>query len=279
MTQIAASHRLDVATVNAYRLLIPGARDLYEGLSNWRLWSMLGWSDIHRRYRRSIFGPFWITISMAIFIVLLGLIYSKLFHQELAVFLPYIAMGLITWGFISGTTTEACGAFIENSGIIKQINLPYSIYAMRMIWRSFIVFLHTVILIVPIAIVFRMHLGLSMLLAVPGMFLVVLNQIWLSVVIGVIATRFRDITQIVATAIQISVFVTPVMWPVSAIPEARLIADINPFYHLIQLVRAPLLGEGVEPLSWIVVLAMCVIGYGLAAIALTRAGPRLVYWL
>ena len=127
MTQIAASHRLDVATVNAYRLPVPGARDLYEGLSNWRLWSMLGWSDIHRRYRRSIFGPFWITISMAIFIVLLGLIYSKLFHKELAVFLPYIAMGLITWGFISGTTTEACGAFIENGGIIKQINLPYSI--------------------------------------------------------------------------------------------------------------------------------------------------------
>jgi ABC-type polysaccharide/polyol phosphate export permease len=279
MTQIAASHRLDVATVNAYRLPIRGARDLYEGLSNWRLWSMLGWSDIHQRYRRSIFGPFWITISMAIFIVLLGLIYSKLFHQELAVFLPYIAMGLITWGFISSTTTEACSAFIENGGIIKQINLPYSIYAMRMIWRSFIVFLHTVILIVPIAIVFRMHLGLSTLLAVPGMFLVVLNQIWLSIVIGVIATRFRDITQIVATAIQISVFVTPVMWPVSAIADTRLIADINPFYHLIQLVRAPLLGEGAEPLSWIVVLAMCVIGYGLAAIALTRAGPRLVYWL
>ena len=279
MTQITVSRDLAAPRVSPLRLPVAGLRDLYDGLSNWRLWSMLGWNDIHQRYRRSAFGPFWITISMAIFIVLLGFIYSKLFHQELAVFLPYIAMGLIIWGFISGTTTEACTAFVENAGIIKQIQLPYSIYAMRMIWRSFIVFLHTVVLIVPIAIFFRMDVGFSSLLAVPGMFLVALNQIWLAVVIGILATRFRDIGQIVATAIQISMFVTPIMWPVSAIPGARFIANVNPFFHLIELVRAPLLGQVVEPLSWIVVLAMCVAGYGLAAIMLTRAHPRLVYWL
>lgn len=279
MTQSTASHQLAAPEVGASCLTAAGWRDLYEGLANWRLWSMLGWNDIHQRYRRSAFGPFWITISMAIFIVLLGFVYSKLFHQELAVFLPYIAMGIITWAFISGTSTEACSAFIENAGIIRQIRLPYSIYVMRMIWRSFIVFLHTVILLVPIAIYFRMHFGADVLLAVPGMLLVVVNQIWLAIVIGILATRFRDISQIVATAIQISMFVTPIMWPVSAIPEARFIAEINPFYHLIELVRAPLLGGVAEPLSWIVVAVMCIIGYGLAASMLTRASPRLVYWL
>jgi ABC-type polysaccharide/polyol phosphate export permease len=279
MTQAAVRTDLAAPNLDTHRLPVPGARDLYDGLANWQLWSMLGWNDIHQRYRRSAFGPFWITISMAVFIVLLGFIYSKLFHQELAVFLPYIATGLITWGFISGTTTEACSAFIENGGIIKQIRLPYSIYAMRMIWRSFIVFLHTVILIVPIATFFHIDIGLCSLLAIPGLLLVVLNQIWLSIVIGILATRFRDITQIVATAIQISMFVTPIMWPVSAIPDARFIAEINPFFHLIQLVRAPLLGSFAEPLSWIVVLGMCVGGYGLAAIMLTRASTRLVYWL
>ena len=281
MTMTQGAVRGDLAAPNrgTRRTPMVGARDICDGLANWQLWSMLGWNDIRQRYRRSVFGPFWITISMAIFIVLLGFIYSKLFHQELAVFLPYIAIGLIAWGFISATTTEACSAFIENAGIIKQIRLPYSIYAMRMIWRCFIVFLHTVILMVPIAIFFRMDIGWSSLLAIPGMFLVVLNQIWLSIVVGILATRFRDITQIVATTIQISMFVTPIMWPVSAIPGARFIADINPFYHLIELVRAPLLGDVAEPLSWLVVLAMCVIGYGFAAIMLTRASRRLVYWL
>jgi ABC-type polysaccharide/polyol phosphate export permease len=279
MTQGAVRNDMAAPALHVDRLAMPGMRDLCAGLANWRLWSMLGWNDIHQRYRRSALGPFWITISTAIFIVLLGFIYSKLFDQQLAVFLPYIAIGLITWGFISGTTTEACSVFVENAGIIKQIRLPYSIHAMRMIWRSFIVLLHTVILIVPIALFFRMPLGLSSLLALPGLLLVVLNQIWLSIVIGVVATRFRDIAQIVATAIQISMFVTPIMWPVSAIPGARFIADVNPFFHLIELVRAPLLGDVAAPLSWIVVIVMCIVGYGLAAIALTRASPRLVYWL
>jgi len=174
---------------------------------------------------------------------------------------------------------EACSAFIENAGIIKQIRLPFSIYVIRMVWRGFIVFLHTVVLIVPIAIYFRLPIGFSSLLAIPGMALVVANQIWLSIVIGVLATRFRDITQLVATAIQISMFVTPIMWPVSAIADARFVVEINPVYHLIQLVRAPLLGEVAEPLSWIVVLGMCVVGYVLAAAVLTRASSRLVYWL
>jgi ABC-type polysaccharide/polyol phosphate export permease len=279
MTQGAV--RNDVATLNL-KILHPsvlGFRDLCAGLANWQLWSMLGWNDIQQRYRRSAFGPFWITISMAIFIVMLGFIYSKLFHQDLAIFLPYIAAGLITWGFISGTTTEACNVFIENAGIIKQIRLPYSIYVMRMIWRSFIVFLHTVILIVPIALFFRIDVGLNSILIIPGVFLVVLNQIWVSIIIGIFATRFRDLVQLVATAIQISMFVTPIMWPISAVPDARYIALFNPLYHLIQLVRAPLLGEVAEPLSWLVVLTMCVIGYGLAAILLDRANSRLVYWL
>jgi ABC-type polysaccharide/polyol phosphate export permease len=279
MTPTAVGNDLAVPNANTDRRSISGARDLYDGLVNWQLWSMLGWNDIHQRYRRSALGPFWITISMAIFIVLLGFIYSKLFHQDIAVYLPYVAMGLITWGFISGTTVEACGAFIENAGIIKQIRLPYSIYVMRMIWRSFVVFLHTVVLIVPIVLFFHMEVGWSSLLAIPGMLLVVLNQIWLAIVIGVVATRFRDTVQLVSTAIQILMFITPIMWPVSAIAEAHFVAEVNPFFHMIQLVRAPLLGEVAEPLSWIVVLGMCIVGYGLAAFALNRASPKLVYWL
>ena len=97
--------------------------------------------------------------------------------------------------------------------------------------------------------------------------------------IGVLATRFRDITQLVATGTQVLMFVTPIMWPISAIPESRIIADVNPFYHLVELIRAPLIGGVAEPVSWIVVLVMCVVGYALAALALTRASPRLVYWL
>ena len=256
-----------------------GFSDLGQSAVQWRLWSMLGWNDIRQRYRRSAIGPFWITISMAIFTVLLGVIYSKIFNQEIATFLPYIAMGLIIWGFISGTTVEACNTFIEGTGIIKQIRLPLTIFPMRTIWRSFIILLHTIVLIVPIAIIFRVPLGAVTLLVAPGLLLVFLNQIWVTIVVAIISTRFRDIVQLVMTTIQIAMFATPIMWPVDALKEARFIADVNPLFHLIELVRAPLLGQAPSALSWAVVAAMCIGGYVLAAFLLGRTSRRIVYWL
>jgi ABC-type polysaccharide/polyol phosphate export permease len=256
-----------------------GLHDLVEGISSYRLWSMLGWNDIRQRYRRSTLGPWWITISMGLFIVLLGLIYSKLFDQDIAFYLPYIALGMITWGFISNTIIESCNSFIDGTGIIKQIRLPHSLFPIRMIWRSLIVFLHTAVAFIPIALFFRLDLGVGALMALPGLALVVANQIWLSIVIGIVSTRYRDVPPLVQTIIPISMFATPIMWPASALKNARYVADLNPFYHLIQLVRAPLLGEQAALESWIVVGSMCIFGYALAAALLTIARKRLVYWL
>ena len=68
---------------------------------------MLGWNDIRQRYRRSVLGPFWITISMAVFITLLGEIYSHIFKIELKTYLPYLSLGYIIWGFVATTTSES----------------------------------------------------------------------------------------------------------------------------------------------------------------------------
>jgi ABC-2 type transport system permease protein len=267
----------DDASVDESRFV--GFHDLYAGLSNHRLWTMMAWNDIRQRYRRSTIGPFWITISMGMFITVLGVIYAKIFNQDIATYLPYVAMGIISWGFISGTTVEATNTFIEGAGVIKQIRLPYSLFPMRMIWRSFIVFLHTVVLMIPLAIFFHLDIGLQTLLVVPGLIMVAANQIWVAIVVGIVSTRYRDVTPIVATTVQVSMFATPIMWPIGVLQGQTFIADVNPFYHLVELVRAPLLGQVAAPLSWIVVLCMCVVGYGLAGLLLKRANKRLVYWL
>jgi ABC-type polysaccharide/polyol phosphate export permease len=277
--QAAGIGELIASTSFADRSLLRGFRDLREGLLKYRLWTMLGWNDIRQRYRRSILGPFWITVSMAIFITLLGVIYSRIFKMDVKVFLPYVAMGIISWGLVSATILESCSVFSEGASVIKQIKLPYSIYPLRMMWRSLIVFFHTVILIVPIAIFFHINLGLNTLLVIPGVLLVVVNQTWVAIVVGIVSTRYRDLNPLIGTAVQVSMFCTPIMWPVDALGNARIIAEVNPFYHLVQLIRAPLLGNVPEALSYEVVLGVCAVGYVVAAAILSRALRRLVYWL
>ncbi len=253
--------------------------ELLAGLRAWPVWTVMSWDDIRQRYRRSVLGPFWITLSMGFFILILGMIYSRLFHTPLEHYMPYLTVGYIVWGFIASTTNEACNVFFESAGIIKQIKLPYSIYIMRVTWRNFIVFLHTIVIYIPVALYFKVAPSPLMLLALPGLLLLILNQIWVATVIGILATRYRDMLPIIGTAISLLMFATPIMWMVGSAQNLELVANANPVYHLIDIIRAPALGTPAEPLSWAVAIGMTIIGWSLAAVLMVRKGRNIVYWL
>jgi lipopolysaccharide transport system permease protein len=255
------------------------ADEVVAGFRAWPIWTILGWDDIRQRYRRSVLGPFWITLSMGIFILFLGLIYSRIFHTELQTYMPFLSVGFIVWGFLATTINDSCSAFREGSRIIKQVKLPYSVYVLRVFWRNFIIFLHTIVIFVPVAIVFRIMPNAKTFYAVPGLILICINLIWLSTVLGILSTRYRDIPPIVNTAVQLAIFATPIMWTVSSLGNEVFLAKINPLYHLIELVRAPMLGTAPEVVSWLVSGGIAVAGSLFAVALLATKSRRIVYWL
>src|SRR5580704_3998581 len=280
MTATAASP-VDFVSLSNLTLKARIARTISEeivaGFYVWPVWVIMGWDDIRQRYRRSVIGPFWITLSMGVFILLLGVIYSRLFHMELENYLPYLSIGYIVWGFMSAAINDSCIAFTDTSRIIKQIKLPYSVYVLRMVWRNFIIFLHTIVIYLPIAIIFKIEPNLKMLLAIPGLILVCVNLIWMATVIAILSTRYRDIQPIVGTTIQLGMFATPIMWPISSLGNARIVAEVNPIYHLIEIARAPLLGVAPELKSWLVACGLAVFGSLLAIALMVRASRRIVF--
>jgi ABC-type polysaccharide/polyol phosphate export permease len=254
-------------------------RDLYQGIVAWPIWSAVGWNDIRQRYRRSVLGPLWITLSMGVLIGSLGVIYSQVFHTDIKTYLPFLCLGFVIWGFISTSATECCTAFLESEAIIKQIKLPFSVYILRVVWRNFIVFLHTIIIFIPVALIFGEKPSAVMLLALPGLLLVYLNVLWLGLVLVILGTRFRDVSLIVGNLLQFAFFGTPILWPASTLGDHPIVAEANPLYHLIEIVRAPLLGEAPSWISWCVSLGSIIVG-SLAAMALfRRASRRIAYWL
>jgi ABC-type polysaccharide/polyol phosphate export permease len=253
--------------------------EVLDGFIAWRVWTILGWDDIRQRYRRSVLGPFWITLSMAVFILLLGVIYSRLFHTDIATYIPFLSAGLPLWGFISQTTNESCMAFHEGGRLMKQIKLPYSVYILRVVWRNVIIFLHTIVIFVPVAIVFKVAPNLTTLLVLPALLLVCVNVIWLGTILAILSTRYRDMQPIVGTAVQIMMFVTPIMWPVKSLNGDLYIAQINPVYHMIDLVRAPMLGTAPDLLSWLIVGGLAIVGSALAIALLVSKSRRIVFWV
>jgi ABC-type polysaccharide/polyol phosphate export permease len=255
------------------------SQEVVAGFRAWPVWVIMGWDDIRQRYRRSVIGPFWITLSMGVFIMVLGVIYSRLFHAELQSYLPYLTVGFVVWGFMSAAANDSCIAFTDANRIIKQIKLPYSVYVLRVVWRNFIIFLHTIVIYIPIAIIFKIEPNVTTLYAIPGLVLVYLNLIWLTTVVAILSTRYRDIQPIVGTMIQLGMFATPIMWTVSSLGDAKIVAELNPVYHLIEIIRAPLLGMAPEPQSWLVACGLAVIGSVLAIALMVRTSRRIVFWL
>ncbi|HEY5505850.1 MAG TPA: ABC transporter permease, partial [Sedimentisphaerales bacterium] len=201
--------------------------DVLSGLRLWRLWTMLGWNDILQRYRRSLLGPFWLTASMAIMVVTLGFLYAELFRTPVKDFLPYLCVGLLVWTFMSGFLLEGGTLFTGSESYIKQVKLPYSVYVFRSTWSKLIIFAHNLVIYFGIIIYFGIWPGLIGLLAIPGLMLVTINGALLSLLIGMVSARFRDIPQLIASFVQIVFFVTPIMWKPELLQHRAYIATLN----------------------------------------------------
>src|SRR5271156_5457051 len=136
------------------RHLVLAWRDFYVSLVDWRMWLLLGVNDIRQRYRRSRLGQFWITLAMAITIVTLGFLYSYLFHLPVAQYLPYLGTSFVVWGLLSSIVLESCSVFIAAEGYLRQVPMPKSIYVHRMLVRNVVTFLHNIVILPPLFIVF-----------------------------------------------------------------------------------------------------------------------------
>lgn len=243
------------------------------------LWRTLGWADIRFRYRRTTLGPFWLTLSTGIMIFAIGLLYAGLFHQDISTYLPPLAIGIIVWNFFIGAVTEGCTVFIAASGYIKAYTIPLPIYALRLLWRNIIIFLHNAVIMVIVWVVFRWQLSPVLLLSVVGFAVMLALVIGVVLFFGVLCTRFRDIPQIVASVLQLLFFITPIMWLPSSLGVHRWIADYNPLFSIIEIVRAPLLNQWPEPRQWLIAIGCAIVSLLIGAAFYDRYGFRVPYWL
>ena len=253
--------------------------DLIKGARSFHLWGLLGWQDIRRRYRRSIIGPFWLTISMGVLVAVLSILYGALLRVEIADYAPFLALGFIVWTLISGFISEGCVAFTGAESIIKQVDLPLSVHVYRVVWRNLIIFFHNAAIFVVVAIIFSIWPGWVGLLALPGLVLLCLNGVWMGLLFGLISARFRDVPPVMDSIVRIAFFVTPIIWMPELLPGRAVLLDFNPFFHYVELVRAPLLGQAPQLVSWLAVLGMTLGGWLVALDMFRNYRRRVAYWV
>jgi ABC-type polysaccharide/polyol phosphate export permease len=254
--------------------------DIGHGAARWWIWSNMAWEDIRLRYRGSILGPFWLTLSMAVMIATLGVVYSTIFKTKIHTYLPFLTLGLILWTFVSAVVTEGCNCFIGAEPIIRQVRMPFTTHVLRTLYRNLIVLGHNAVVYLAVAWWFAVPLDARAWLALPGLLIEIVNGVWICLLLGMLSARFRDIVPIVASVIQIVFFTTPILWfPDFLNGHYRWIVDFNPIYAMIEIVRAPLLGQSVSAGLWQLALAVTLVGWALALAAFARFRARIPFWV
>ena len=267
---------------------VPGSRSWQRAFadlgSGWRqrsLWGYLGWQDIKQRYRRSVLGPLWISISMGVIATAMGILYGALFGEPVHTFLPYVATGLLIWNFVNGCILEGSEVFIANEGLIRFLPAPISLHVYRLLWRQTLFFLHNLVIWLLLVVIFPQPLSATVLLAVPAFLLLIINGGWLAMLAGIIATRFRDIPPIIASLTQLLFFMTPIVWSYERLKSNPLSAyvELNPVMHFVEIVRQPLLGQPIVWRHWAVVGVITVVGCLVSLVCLRNYRSRVAYWV
>jgi lipopolysaccharide transport system permease protein len=254
--------------------------DISNGLAQWRIWLLLGISDIRQRYSRSKLGQFWITLSMAIFIGAIGSVNSILFNQDINNFIPFLAANVIVWNLISGIISDGSTTFIQSENYLKQIPLPKTAFIMRSITRNFVNFLHNLIILPITYIAFPQPLNYNYFLAPFGLILILMAGFFITMLLGVMCTRFRDLPQIVGNIVQLAFFMTPIMWPADALRANFVNFGIyNPFAAFLNILSEPL--RGITPLasSYYVAISTIMLLAILALPLFSKYRARITYWL
>jgi ABC-type polysaccharide/polyol phosphate export permease len=275
---------LAIAAISGQLLEPPvptASQDIVRGFVQWPLWSRLGWLEVKRRYRRTVIGPFWSSINLATYVVAVGLLGSGLWHQSISEYLPFLVSGMLVWIFISTIVTESCGLFVNGSDLFGKFSFNYSLLAYALVWRNFITFLHNFIVYFMIVLILAPQLAsASVILVIPGILLLLVGAVPVALLCGMLCLRFRDVTQMIASIMQITLLITPIFWPPESLEGAsRLVfVDLNPCYRIVDLVRRPLLGDAPALSSYVTVLGLVLLAWAAAYIAFRRFRHRIAYW-
>lgn len=254
--------------------------ELLRALDTPRLWITLAWHDVVQSYRRTVFGPFWITLNMVIFALAMTLVYAALFGIPAEDYSGYIVCSMMVWWWIMAVLNESANALMNHTGLIRSLPCDKSVFVWSSAFKQVIVFCHSALVYLALVVLGLIEPSVYTLLALPALALIFVLSIPLIAMLSILYVRYRDLQRLIGSASIILMMITPVFWKPDMMKGWRtIIYEYNPLYYLLELVRAPLLGQPIQLHVLLVVVAMALISWLVGLAFFQRYQRYLVFWL
>lgn len=253
--------------------------DIVQSLILWRRWLYLANVDIAARYRRSVIGPFWITLTNAFMLTCIGFTFSRLWQGNAEGYMSYFGVSYLVWNMISTLISEATDTYIEAAPFIQNYQTNKMLWVLRIVCRNLIILGHMVPIYIVLALLYPLFKTEAFLYFFAALPLFIVQCIWMTAITAALSTRFRDVKRLVGLIIYLVFLVTPIIWKVETLKSQSWVYELNPMYYVIELFRNPLLGKFSSPLVWEVNIALAFVGCALAFFLHRFTVRRLFYWL
>jgi lipopolysaccharide transport system permease protein len=259
---------------------ITGFEELLGGIRYWRVAHLVGISELRHRYARSKLGQLWLTVSNGVMIAVLAGVWSLLWNQPVHELAPFMGVSLIMWNYLSQMLLDCTSVFAGQANLYRNQKMNFSVSIYSVIYKSTIVFAHSLIIIIILIGVFQVPVNWYVLQIVPAFGLTWAAMVWSGYLIAMMCIRYRDIIQVITTWLTVVFYVTPVMWMPDFLPQKyRWIIDINPLAQFLEVMRNPFLGQPVSSYTWLFTTVFA-LGGGLIALAVIgRYRSRIIFWM
>lgn len=194
--------------------------------------------DVKIKYRRSALGVLWTLLNPLLMMIILSIVFSNLFRFDVENYSLYLLAGQIVFTFFNESTTSAMTSILNNGALIRKVYIPKYLFVVSRILSSLINIMASYCALILVMVFTRSELYYTVFLSIIPLFLLFVFSLGVGLILAALAVKFRDVVHLYSVFITALMYLTPVIYPMSALPDwVQKIVSLNPLTGILNMFR------------------------------------------
>jgi ABC-2 type transport system permease protein len=237
--------------------------------------------DLRVRYRRSAIGLAWSLLQPLLMMLVLQVAFSAIFRFNVDNYAVYALAGILFWNFFSQSIVHSMNALRGNAVLIQRLPVPKAVFPVSAVISGVVNLALAVVPLLLLLVVTGHPLRPALFFLPVSMLIATIFTLGAGLLLSPLAVFFSDVVELVGVLLQLAMYLTPVFYPMSIVPERFLpVVRFNPLRSILEVFRDPIYYGKVPPLSHLAVASgLAILLLVLGAWVFSKTSKRINFYL